>query len=664
MVSVENLVKNYKITKNEEIEVLRNINLDFGQGFNVILGPSGCGKSTLLNIISGLDRDFSGNVSINGKSLEEIDIDEYHRNSIGFIFQSFNLISHLTVIDNVKSALFLDRSLSKKEIDSKAIELLIQVGLEEKINSYVNQLSGGQKQRVAIARALANHPQIIIADEPTGALDSSTSEEILQLLGFLANDGHCVIVVTHDPDTIKYADKVYNLFDGKVESVEIYNENNNKIDFDKKPKKGIRIKSNIKLALKNYNNRKVRNILVAIGTSIGIIGILLSFGLRTGINNGVEGIFSGLLSPTSVNVSLIDPSPGFTQGQPTVELNENDIKEISTILETNGIDEYYNDSYYSNLTITYNNELVQKDNQLYVTSLAILDYNEERQSDYSIENGMLASGINMKDEEEGVYITLDTVGVFYGVKADEVTQEMLDEVTGSIMTLNLTIRGDVGTSNYKYKAPVIGVMQEYSFGNLMYASKTTIENIEALTNTKIPTYSITGYAPDTKTADKFSQKYADDKVYSVSTLGDVLAQISTFTSAITITLAFVAGLSLIVAAVMISIVLYIGAIERTKEIGVLRAIGYKASNIREMFIIEAFLIIISANIIAITISFIIQLVANPFISDAIGFDKPINISFIAIFMVFVLTAIVALISGIYPANKAAKVDPIISLKDE
>lgn len=196
---LKDIHKSYFLGK-QEFPVLKGIDLDFELGeFVSILGESGGGKSTLMNIIGGLDRKFDGEVLVDGQKLDhrnEKRMDKYRRETVGYIYQSYNLISHLSVLDNVMVSLDMT-TLSKRKREEKAKELLTQVGLSEHVRKYPNQLSGGQKQRVAIARALASDPKIIIADEPTGALDSQNTEEVLALLNQIAQEGRLVIAVTH-----------------------------------------------------------------------------------------------------------------------------------------------------------------------------------------------------------------------------------------------------------------------------------------------------------------------------------------------------------------------------------------------------------------------------------------------------------------------------------
>lgn len=221
MLEVKHLKKSYKLGKKNETPVLKDINVTIQDGeFAAIIGKSGSGKSTLLNIISGLDTDYEGKVLYNGEDLQDIDLDAYHFNHIGFIFQSFHLVNHMSVVENVKVPLYLNPELSESDRNARALDLLKQVGLEDFASKKPTQLSGGQKQRVAIARSLANNPDMIIADEPTGALDSVTSDEIIKLLKDLAAKGTTVIVVTHDLNIADQTDAVLRLADGEVISFE------------------------------------------------------------------------------------------------------------------------------------------------------------------------------------------------------------------------------------------------------------------------------------------------------------------------------------------------------------------------------------------------------------------------------------------------------------
>ena len=218
MLQLKNITKDYKIG-NEKVHALRGVSIDFRESeFVSVLGQSGCGKTTLLNIIGGLDRYTDGDLIIGGKSTKEFksaDWDTYRNHSIGFVFQSYNLIPHQTVLSNVELALTLS-GVSKAERRQRAKEALVKVGLGDQLKKKPNQMSGGQMQRVAIARALVNDPDILLADEPTGALDSETSVQIMELLKEISKD-KLIIMVTHNPElAYEYATRIVEVKDGKI----------------------------------------------------------------------------------------------------------------------------------------------------------------------------------------------------------------------------------------------------------------------------------------------------------------------------------------------------------------------------------------------------------------------------------------------------------------
>lgn len=211
-------MKDYDVGDGGKVHALRGVDIEFRENeFVSILGPSGCGKTTLLNIVGGLDRYTDGDLVINGistKDFTDADWDSYRNHTIGFVFQSYNLISHLSVLGNVELALTLS-GIDKSERKQRAVSALEKVGLKEQINKRPNQLSGGQMQRVAIARALVNNPDIVLADEPTGALDTETSVQIMDLLKEVAED-RLVIMVTHNPDLAeRYSSRIVRLLDGR-----------------------------------------------------------------------------------------------------------------------------------------------------------------------------------------------------------------------------------------------------------------------------------------------------------------------------------------------------------------------------------------------------------------------------------------------------------------
>lgn len=312
MLQLKNIQKIYKSGENEVV-ALKDINLTFRENeFVSILGPSGCGKTTTLNIIGGLDQYTSGDLIINGVSTKEYkdaDWDAYRNNSIGFVFQSYNLIPHQTVLSNVELAMTL-AGVSKEERRSRAIEVLEKVGLGDQLDKKPNQMSGGQMQRVAIARALVNNPDILLADEPTGALDSETSIQIMNLLKEIAED-RLIIMVTHNPELAEeYSTRIVHLFDGEMISdsdpcVPTEMKITNQI---KKKKVSMSFFTALALSFKNLLTKKTRTLLTAFAGSIGIIGIALIMSLSNGMQTYIDNMEKDTLSnyPITIQSQSLD----------------------------------------------------------------------------------------------------------------------------------------------------------------------------------------------------------------------------------------------------------------------------------------------------------------------------------------------------------------------
>ncbi len=321
MLELKNVIKDY-VAGDNKVRALKGIDLQFRSGeFVSILGPSGCGKTTLLNIVGGLDKYTSGDLIINGKSTKDFtdrDWDTYRNHTIGFVFQSYNLIPHQTVLSNVELALTLS-GVPKAERKSRAIEALEKVGLKDHLNKKPNQLSGGQMQRVAIARALVNNPDIILADEPTGALDTETSIQVMEILKSISTD-KLVIMVTHNPELADaYSSRIIRMLDGKItgdsmplskqeyeRECENCKEKAAKNSSTKKP--SMSLWTAFKLSLKNLFTKKGRTTLTAFAGSIGIIGISLILAVSQGTTTYINHVQETTLSsyPLSIQESEID----------------------------------------------------------------------------------------------------------------------------------------------------------------------------------------------------------------------------------------------------------------------------------------------------------------------------------------------------------------------
>ena len=309
MLQLKNIVKDYH-TGDEVVQALKGVSVNFRRNeFVSILGQSGCGKTTLLNIVGGLDQYTSGDLVINGKSTKDFksrDWDSYRNNSVGFVFQSYNLIPHQSVLSNVELALTLS-GVSKAERRKRAKEVLERVGLGNQIHKKPNQMSGGQMQRVAIARALINDPDILLADEPTGALDTETSVQIMELLKEIAKD-KLVIMVTHNPELAQqYSTRIVKLLDGNIidDSNPFSDEDEAKEDDGSyAPRKtSMSMFTAFSLSLNNLMTKKGRTFLTAFAGSIGIIGIALILSLSSGFQKYINDVQEETLATYPVQIT-------------------------------------------------------------------------------------------------------------------------------------------------------------------------------------------------------------------------------------------------------------------------------------------------------------------------------------------------------------------------
>ncbi|MBC1463121.1 ATP-binding cassette domain-containing protein [Listeria welshimeri] len=666
MLEITQLKKSYKLGKKNETPVLKNINVTIKDGeFAAIIGKSGSGKSTLLNIISGLDTDYSGKVLYNGEDLQDIDLDLYHFNHIGFIFQSFHLVNHMSVIENVKVPLYLNPELSESDRNERALDLLKQVGLVEFANKKPTQLSGGQKQRVAIARSLANNPDMIIADEPTGALDSVTSEEIIKLLKDLTKLGTTVIVVTHDLNIADKTDVILRLADGEVVSFERKKEVTEQ--FSPKKEKKLRLNgwATAKISFQSFFNRKFRNLLVALGTSIGIIAILLAFGLGNGVTQSLSKIFGTTFSPNQITTYYKEDG-GSKSPEPTTPLTSSEIKKIKQLYKDEAISEVYERTTIQGIKFEYD------DNYLDGVSSEMQEANfkASRYKDYTVKDEYLLSGKMVTSDEAGAVIPSSVARAILGKNdSDELTKSDGDKLIDKKITLLYAGRNSETANTVKIETVIRGITNpsKEGFARGFDVSTKTMDDFIKTTETEKPILSVDAFTKTTDQAEQVVEKYENDKAwanYSITNANAFVDTFSQFTDIIVYLIAFIAGLSLAVAGVMIAIVLYIGVVERTREIGVFRAIGYRKRHIRGLFMMEASYIIILANILSSVVAITIAKIASPILETKIGFENMIHISFWNFLITLAITITIGFIFSIYPSNKAAKLDAAEALRSE
>ena len=711
MLDLKNVYKSYKDEK-----VLKNINISFrNKEFVSILGPSGSGKTTLLNIIGGLDSYDSGDLIINGKSTKMFkskDWDSYRNKKIGFVFQDYNLINHLSIFDNVKISLTLS-GLSKNIIKKKTVEALTKVGLVKHIYKKPNQLSGGQMQRVAIARAIVNNPDIIVADEPTGALDSKTSINVMNILKEISKE-RLVIMVTHNKDlAIKYSDRIIEIEDGCIKNDSgPFNDVTSEKEIIKR-KKSMSIITSLKLSLLNLLTKKKRTFLTSLAGSIGIVGIALVLSINSGVNNYIKNFEKESISEYPIEINKVDydlfediqnsiSSNNYTKCDKNKicineddknSLYENNLIEFKKYIDNNSkfkdyssniIYDYdvdiniYNESYQK-----INNDMLKQINHVHNYKLIYgkepTDFNEiailvnnnyiskELFSYLRIEN---KKNIDYKDiigrtlklvlytdyfsKDKNVYVNHELDNKFMRKVIDNAVELKIvgiydsNEVDSSILY----------TSNFIYY--VINSVNNTSMYVDKKLDKYDINNPSSIKiypkDYKSKKYIINLIKKYNKSQSKENTiKYTDLMKSFISGISKLLNLISY------ILIAFVA-ISLIVSSIMISIITYISVLERTKEIGILRAIGASKKDIKRIFISETMIEGICSGLLGIIITVIISNVGNMVIYKITNIQNLVIFSYKYMFILLLLSITLSIISGRRATKLASKKNPVDSLK--
>lgn len=787
MLQLKNVKKSYTTGDFTQV-ALDDISLSFRDNeFVAILGHSGSGKTTCLNIIGGLDRYDSGDLIINGKSSKNFksrDWDAYRNNSIGFVFQSYNLIPHLSIIDNVEMGMTLS-GVSKTARRKKALEVLEKVGLKDHLHKRPNQLSGGQMQRAAIARALANDPDIILADEPTGALDSATSRQIMELIKEIAAD-KLVIMVTHNPEIAEeYADRIVKFQDGKViDDSNPYEETAENANYSLK-KTSMSFWTALKLSAKNISTKKGRTLLTALASSIGIIGIALILALSSGFQEQIIKFQNDALSEFPIVISQqamsmdtdsmmemrnkmderITNSGKFADTDSVILYS----KEDETLMHKNNLTdeyiEYVQDidseicSSVGYTKITGMNLLRKNDDEVAPVSFNVGISGNEDSSSMSMMSSMSSMGLtsypeNLDGENDsyleknydvlaGSYpksntdlvlvvdnknrVDISTMSAL-GFETDDIEEIDFDDIVGTQMkivpndsyyeknemglfmpntdykkmydkkdNITLTITGIVRikedakigmlASGIAYNDTLVDdVIELNKDSEIVKAQKDsdinvmTTEKLSAEAKDQLLSYLGADTQPlmiyiypktfDDKDAvlsylDKFNEGKDNDDVVAYTDLADTMTSMTgSIMDAITLVLIAFAAISLIVSLIMIAIITYISVIERTKEIGVLRALGARKKDISRVFNAETFIIGICSGLLGIGIAYALCIPINSILENMTELPNVAQLNPIHAIILVTISIILTLLGGLIPARMAAKKDPVEALRTE
>ena len=699
MLKLENINKSY----NNEL-ILKNINLYFEDtGFISILGPSGSGKTTLLNIISGLIKPDSGTIQYNNLLLNKFNRkswDSFRTYNLSYIFQDYKLLEDITVIDNIKIV---------TNNNNKIKQLLAKLEINKIQKQKVNKLSGGEKQRVAIARALVNDPDILLADEPTGALDTINSVKIMNILKEISKN-KLVIIVTHNIELAKkYSDKIIYIKDGTTEHNDYIKEFTDiKTTILKKNKSSI--KSIIKLALNGLKSKKKRTILTSLASSTGIITMDLVLLISNGFNKDLKNYEETTLSKIPITIS----NGIYEKKSNSEKLKDNqiNIKKKDEYLHENNIDNNYlnyinklNNNYY--ISYKYDINLPLLTNKYKYIDISYFNMIPYKDNDYIKENYNIIYGRNINNYNE-VLLAIDennmveedllmTFGINTDIEYNKLINTKIKIIPNDIYYkeennyfivnndlqyqysngIELTIVGIVkekepikNISTILYNKELIDkyltinenskIVKKYlNTDNVIIPSNTTKDKILSYLGYKTIPYEIEIYANniyDKENLIKYLDNYnkEEDKIIYIDITKDMLELLKNIINIITIVLVVFSLISLIVSSIMISIITNMRVLERTKDIGILRSIGKSRKTISRLFNIENILIGIISSIISSLIVYILINPINILLNKLLDMGNILEYNYKYMLILSLLNITITMLSGYIPSKKASK----------
>ncbi|WP_409339616.1 ATP-binding cassette domain-containing protein [Lactiplantibacillus plantarum] len=654
--------KAYTLNHQENV-ILKGINLNFERGeFISILGESGGGKSTLMNIIGGLDHHYDGDVLLDGQSLRSMNVrqmDRYRRETIGFIFQNFNLVSYLTVLDNVMLSLKMTKTSHAQQVQ-QAQDLLKRVGLEQQTHQYPNELSGGQKQRVAIARALASDPDIIIADEPTGALDSENTQEVMDILYSIAAEGKLVITVTHSQEVADYGTRIVHLDDGQIHDELVIGAPFDVVDKQPTRYRTLGFRQMFRMSMQHMRRMWLRYLLIIFGSSIGISSIVVMLGLGSGIQNYMNHQITSQVNPTAVQVSkktgkvstaarkkatsAAAYKAAVNQEQVTAaknaEVTTANVKQLAAIKHVKSAKLGYYTSTQASYKKTTVTASLQTDNPT-ILSKTIKDGSRPENGQVLIGRKLAKKMVGKKNYQQALNKKLTVKLATVNRKNQSVT-----------VSQTLTVSGITGSDDTSVVVLPQTVKKMLTAKNVAYRPNFAIVQIDKLANVKQVEHQIKAI----KGTNKKQQ-------YNYTGIGDLIDSLNTYIRLATNVLTGVAGIALLVSAIIIIVVLYVSVSERTREIGVLRALGARKRDISHLFFAEALTIGVLAAVMGLLFGEGWQFLGNMAIYSLIKYPI-VRISGAAMLGGITVSVVISLLAALAPAHMAARLDPVESLSHE
>ena len=642
MISLKNITKSFKLGDNE-IEILHGINLEIKKGeFIAIIGQSGSGKSTLMNILGCLDSPSGGQYLLDGKDISKFDSDalaKLRRDKFGFIFQRYNLLSTMNALENVALP-SIYAGANKSEREKRGMEILDSLGLSEKAKNLPNKLSGGQQQRVSIARALMNGGEIILADEPTGALDSKSGLRVMEILVDLYKKGHTIIIVTHDPNIAEYASRVIEIKDGNIVNDNVKNSEIYEAEKQSQPEKSKftyykdQLIESFKMSVNAMLAHKLRSLLTMLGIIIGITAVISVVALGKGSQ---EQILAGI---RKIGTNTIDIMPGKGFG----DMLSGKVKTLS-ISDANMLAKQ---SFLDSVTPN-------------TSTSGVLTY-ENISLSASLKGGGVGSfDVNGLKLEEGRIYDDDEV-----LNSDSVA--LIDQNTKNSIFKNDDPIGKIILFNKK-PLRIIGVLQkdDFKMGDSstlkIYAPYTTV--INKVTGDKFIS-SITAKVNESVNAQIAEKSLSElleikhgKKDFFTRNSDSIKQTIEETISTMRLLISSIAVVSLVVGGIGVMNIMLVSVTERTKEIGIKMAIGARQSNILQQFLIEAVLLCLIGGAIGIVLSYAIGYVFNNFLN---GFSMIFSNG--SIVLALVTSMAIGIIFGYMPAKNASKLNPIDALSRE